>query len=767
MGLEDLTVTSNGFPGTIAFDTTYAYQISTNSPYTSHDVSFYKNSASAAATGYVAKAAATPVNWNGQDYQQFWTVNYENAFWACNGVPVPFNTTNIGMQFAPANTITYVSNTATSITLTITNCPLIIGDLVFLNEWTSSSAANSLTLNQLSGFVSACNPNTTPLATKTLTITFPNAAIATDTFVPGIVQYLTNSSDSTKDCIRWYDGDPTTTSNGWVNFCPPLSRLSFSIAEQIAAQYYLVGAKLMVPFKDRLLFLGAVIQSSTGSPIYLHDTIVYSQNGTPYYNATFSADPTLSTTVFNTILAPGNQTATVSSWWEDQTGFGGYISAGVDQPINTCSPNEDVLITGFDNLKMKVAYTSNDLIPFNFFIINSEYGDASTFSTITTDDGVFSRGTRAYTITNQNSSQRIDLEIPDQVFEINLTQNGNERFCAQRDFIKELIFFTYPSNQSQYKFPNQTLLLNYRDKSYSILYETYTTYGQFKPLTGDTWATIGNRYPTWSVWNTPWDSGDTTLLQPLVIAGNQQGFVMVRTDGTDEGQSLMIQNISGSTVTAPNHQLNVGDYIQISGCNGTIGSLVNGKIFSVANPQTNSFTLNSPLTGSGTYQGGGLIKRFSVPFIQSKQFPMDWQNGRKTRIGVQRHLFTTTANAQVQLLIYLSQDAENALNDTGVPTNSQLVSALIYSTVMYTCPESTNLGLTPANVNLNQLTTFSQSQTWHRLNTSLLGDTVQFAITLSDQQMRTVDQSGNLISQEAEIEYHGSVIDVSSSQMLV
>ena len=85
--------------------------------------------------------------------------------------------------------------------------------------------------------------------------------------------------------------------------------------------------------------------------------------------------------------------------------------------------------------------------------------------------------------------------------------------------------------------------------------------------------------------------------------------------------------------------------------------------------------------------------------------------------------------------------------------------------MLYTCPESTNLGLTPANINLQMVTAanaFQQQQIWHRMNTSLIGDTVQFGITLNDDQMR--DTSFN--SQFAEIEFHGVIIDVTPSQML-
>ena len=91
-----------------------------------------------------------------------------------------------------------------------------------------------------------------------------------------------------------------------------------------------------------------------------------------------------------------------------------------------------------------------------------------------------------------------------------------------------------------------------------------------------------------------------------MIAGNQQGFVLTRSDGTDEADSLYIKDIVGSTVDSPDHCLNIGDYIVISGAIGTVASEVNGKIFSVGVTTQNTFTLNPPLPAGLTYIGGEL-----------------------------------------------------------------------------------------------------------------------------------------------------------------
>jgi hypothetical protein len=787
MGLRDFNVSATQFPGTLAFDTVYSYLIQQTSPYSIYDVSFYKNPLAVAPynyPGYVPKTTVTPLTWNGQDYQQFWTVNYQGALWATNGINVPFNATNVGMQFKPIVTVTVTAGGPPAIVnLQITGHGLVVGDFLFINEVVTTTG-----INFQSGYVTAV------VDANNVTVEFPNATIATNG-TGGIAQYLTNRSDPTKDNIRWFDGDPTTGAVippvltghlGWVNFAPPLSQRIFSISDLSQQQYYLAGARMIVPFKDRLLFIGPVIQtSSANSQVYLQDTVIYSQNGTPYYTASYTNtpnaavdNPTSPTNVFTPVLTPINQSSTTdayvaspTAWFEDSTGFGGFIDAGFAQPILTASPNEDVIILGFSNRQARLVYSGNDIVPFNFFVINSELGSGSTFSLINMDRGVLTIGEHGIIETSQISSSRIDLDIPDQVFQFNLTSNGAQRVTAQRDFINEWVYFTYADNEVKFKFPNQTLQYNYRDGTWAIFNEAYTTYGQFRKATGYTWGTIGQIYPTWASWTTPWSAGASTLMQPKVIAGNQQGFVLERDDGTNEGNSLTIQSFTGNQITSPNHCLNEGDYIVISGALGTVGSLVNGKIFSVFNTTTNTFFIK-PSIGSGTYFGGGLIKRMYVPFVQTRQFPPAWGMARKTRLGVQQYLLSSTDKGQITLLIFLSQNpigVSAAASNNGfiVPTPGSVNNSLIYSTVLYTCAESANIGLTPANTNLQMYAdpldgSTQQQQIWHRINTSLIGDTVQLGFTMSDDQMRDPTFS----NQFEEIELHSFIIDVTPSSVL-
>jgi hypothetical protein len=725
----------------LAFDQNYAYNINTSSPYSIYDVSFYKNPTSGTYSGYTAKSAVTPTSWNGNDYQQFWSTNYEGALWVTNGVPNPFDATKVGMQFKPIVATTIVAGGPPArVNLQINAHGLVVGDFVFVNEVITTTGINLQT-----GYVD------TRTDANNVIVTFPNATIATNG-TGGIAQYLTSRSSTTIDCIRWYDGDPTngappyttlTGHKGWVNYMPPLSNAIYSISDLPQAIYYLVGARIILEFKDRLVFFGPVVQTSSGTPINLPDTIIWSENGTPYYTASFTGVVTAATTVFNAILVPDNQTAVPLAMFEDVTGFGGYKQAGIAQTITSAIRNEDVIILGFTSRQVRMIYTGNDIgsSVFDLFTINSEFGTQSTFSVITLDRGGISVGNRGIILTSQIASERIDLQIPDNVFQFNLINNGPERITAQRDFINEWIYFTYKGNESAALFPNQTLQYNYRDGTWAVFNESYTTYGPFRRVTGETWATIGNKYPTWSVWNDPWNAGTSTLLQPEVLGGNQQGFILVRDDGTDEGDSLYIQSISGSIITSPNHGLNEGDFIVITGTIGSVSSSVNGKLFQVGNVTQNTFTFNPGISAS-TYVGGGLIKRLYRPFVQTKQFPVAWGMSRKTRIGVQQYLLTTTASGQIEVQIYLSQNAASPYNfGPVIPEANSINDSLVYSDVVYTCPESTNLGLTPANTNLNLITATQQQQIWHRMSTSLLGDTVQLGFTISNEQMRTYTQT--------------------------
>lgn len=731
MGLRDYVsnTSSSLYPLTMAFDTTNAYQINqTGTPFF-YNVSYYKGT-------------NTPFVWSGADYQQFWTTNYSSALWGTNG--------KAGFNFV---TGTYTSGSGTdAITFNFksggTNfTTLIVGDMLWFNEWTSGGS----TINGLVGEVTTASG----ASSGNYVVTFTGNQTVSGS---GIAQLLT-STVAGQDGIKWYDGDPTGgtglptgTGFGWVNFAPPLTAATVSIETMSTALYYLIGATAIVPFKDRLLFFGPTIQTSSGNPMYLQDVVIWSQNGTPYYNS----------------LTPTSENYSTGAYYVDQTGLGGYISAGVSQPITTVSNNEDVLLIGFGGSrgrKTRLVFTGNDLNPFLFYNINSELPSDSTFSSVTLDKGAIDLGIYGICMTDQQSSQRIDLDIPDSVFQVQALNNGVQRVNAVRDYYKEWIYFSYPLNSSQWKFPTQSFLFNYRDNTWAIIYENYTTHGTYRQQTKNTWKSIGMKFKTWAQWREPWNSGSTSVLFPSVVAGNPQGYVVVKGQGTGESVSGVITAYTasggGMQITSTNHCVAVGDYLYITGMLGATG--INGLIGRVTSTaDANTFVIDLPAP-TGTYLGLGQFTRLSRPLLQTKQFNPYWGEGRKVRLLAQKYLMDYTADAQVTVNIYLSQDPDDAWNAGSIvpstepsPSNN----SLIYSQLMYTCPESTNIGLTAANTNLQMPTAEDQFQIWHRFNTSLIGDSVQIGITLNDAQMR------NLTYATSEITCHGIHLTVDRSQQL-
>lgn len=754
----------------LGFDTKYSYIITDNIPHQSYDVSFYKNPPSAAP--YVQKTVSTKTTWNGENYRQYLGVSYENALWVTNTVNNPFDPTKFSMQFQSITNIGSITGgPPASAIITIGTHPLVIGDWVFINEVPETGGSAVTGINHQTGYVTA-------IAATTITVAFPQATLGGSGGVTtGIVQFLTNRSTTTADCIRFLDGDPTngnaanpslTPGSGWVNFAPPLSNLDFNISEIPDDIYYLIGCQIIQPFQDRLLFIGPVVQNSSNVKLYIPDAIVYSQVGTPFYTASFTGDVTLSNTVYTPYLVPTNKTAAANAYFADVTGYGGNVAAGLDDRILSCARDEDVLILGTDKDKqLKIIYTGNDIIPFQFYTISAEYGTNSTFSAIQVEGNVISKSSKGFVITSQTESKRIDLNIPDFVFRTNLSNNGNAKVTAGRDYIKEWIYFSYPAAQFSTTYNNQTLQYNYRDGSWGVFYETFTTYGSFIVRDGRSWATIGQTFPTWNSWNEPWNSGTTTLQQPNVIGGNQQGYVLMRDDSSYEAFSLYIQGLSGNVVTSQNHGLRTGDHVYIENALGTVSTVINNKVFRVETLSANTFTLLSNTAIAGTYLGGGECRRIYNPFIQTKAFPVSWQQFRKTRLGPQLYLLNRTARSKVTLLIYLSQDFNNPYNDGPIVPNSGAANkSLVYSTTLFTCPEGTNLGLSAANANLNMQTANTSSQIWHRVNTSLIGDTVQVAITMSDEQLQEVYDNGEPINAFADIVLHGMILDVTPSMLL-
>ena len=689
MGLEDREVDRVNFPVLVGFDTRWSYEYDSSTRLW-HDTTFYKN------TG-------TPFTFHNQDYQQFWSTNYQGAMWVTNNTP--------GNHFLTVTSVIAagpLSNVTTSV-----NHNLKTGDIVWFNEMIPLPNGDDINGQSFTITVTGANTFTIPLAVS--------AGLS------GILQTLTgDGTNNTGDGIKWYDGDFTVVpTTGWVNFAPPLSQFTAANPQP----EYLLGCKIIFPFKDRLLCFGVWTANSSnlGNPVYYQNRLIYSQNGTVYYtNPVPNPNPPQPTQVVD---LPA---------WYFKTGRGGRLTAPIWEEIITLVDNEDVLLAGYETQPLKLVYTGDDILPFYYQTVSSELGSQSTFSGISMDAGSFTIGDYGIALTTQQSAQRIDLKIPDQIFDIADDNNASQRVTAIRDFRNEFIYFTYPSKGNDtIKFPNTTLLYNYRENNWALLEESYTTYGTYRRPSNFTWSNVP--YDTWSTWTTQWDFGGEGERYPNIIGGNQQGFVLMKDVGVTEDNSLGIKDFDTTLfqITSPNHGLRENDFIQINNVLGV--SNVNGATFLVQIISTSVIQLllddEQVLTPpSGVYGGNGVFKRLIRPTLQTKQFQAAWDQGRQTRFGSVRYLLDNTDDGAITATVFADQDTGRQIN------NAIINPYLIFTDIVLTSPEQ------PGQI--------AQDRIWHRQSNSFNGETIQLGITLSDAQMKNNDV------QESEITLHALVIDI-------
>jgi hypothetical protein len=236
--------------------------------------------------------------------------------------------------------------------------------------------------------------------------------------------------------------------------------------------------------------------------------------------------------------------------------------------------------------------------------------------------------------------------------------------------------------------------------------------------------------------------------------------VLVKGIGTTEALSEYISAIANdggglTQITSYNHCLTndnpntfTTDFIYIEGILGTNPATLNNNAYPVIRIiDENNFVINALFPGTG-YLGSGQFRRLSQPIFQTKQFPLYWDQGRQVRLGRQQYLLTKTTDGETTLNIYLSQDDNDPWNN---PNFAGAINGLIYTQTLFTSLEPNNL---------QSMVGEGQQQIWHRVSTSLIGDTFQVEITLNDAQMLNFDIATD------EIELHGMNFAVSPGPML-
>lgn len=512
------------------------------------------------------------------------------------------------------------------------------------------------------------------------------------------------------DPIRYWD------QSDWTDFAPILR------ADDATTPTVLTQARIIIPYKDRLVVLNTVETDTTGFNNLFPQRARWSQNGDPTIIGTVQAGPSWNV---------------VGAWADDVVGKGGYVDAYTNEQIISAEFIKDVLIVKFERSSWKLLYTGNETLPFIWQKINTELGAESTFSLIPFDKGVFSVGNVGIMTDDSINVSRIDQRIPQTVFNINNDNEGVKRVYGIRDFVNELALWTYPNSAENPTYPNKILVYNYVNQTWAIFNDSFTCFGYFQRQDDLSWETIP--YTSWNAWNTAWNSGAIQSAYPDIIGGNQQGFVEILfQDNTFNDPSLAITAIAATLagqagqITVPNHNLQSGQFIKITGIMGTGSDGLNDTIYKIIDIiDANNFTFINEDSAtmpavSGTYVGGGLVTVLNNINILTKRFSPFYDQGSQCRLGYVDFFFDKTSDGEVTVNLLLDESSSIIVNDPTLVGNVD--TGLLGDNTVLTRQESTDI---PYQAN--------QDKIWHRMYTYAIAQNFQLQITLDDHQMFSQD----------------------------
>ena len=641
-------------------DQSFAYQYASGSNY------------GAATFASLFYSSGNLCQWHGESWQLFDSEDFSNACWVSNGVA--------GMQFKQISGIAVGAST----TVTINNHGLVVNDYVWFNEVQGATQINGLT-----GLV------TSIVDVDNFVVNINSTAFSAYT-TGGIAQYLTSSEASPDaDGIRYY------INGGFVNYAPPY--IAFSTAAGAATVRYICGANIILAFKSRLIFFGVYTTSSAGDIVFDGGSIVYSSLGSPFY----------------TTLVPQNGQSSAGAFYFSPVGvYGGFISLNANENITSASLWLESVLIDFQSFKIRLLSTPSATSPFLYEYISSEYGGLNKTSALPFNNGTIGISPRGFLITNTAGCLRIDDDIPDMIYAISLQNNAYSRVIMQRDYQRELVYFTFPNARNTNIFPDTSLVFNYHDNTWAQFFESFCCYGPLLNTTSVTWASLTS---PWYTYTQSWNSFGLGQQNLYYVGGNQQGFVLERDSqsGTAAANSLAIAAINGSTLTVENHNLEAAAVISISGCIG-ITSL-NGGSYIVQSIISNSqFTINA--TATGTYLGGGLIAVQDNFVIGTKAFNFGFPDAKTISMNTVRIM--TNLNPEgvgdYSVLSFANMDTSQPVN-VATPSYSPLVLGS-----MTTAPDAAS------GFNEEQ---GMQQYAWKRTSVNTAGFTIQLFFTMTPSQM--------------------------------
>lgn len=482
---------------------------------------------------------------------------------------------------------------------------------------------------------------------------------------------LTGAPAASDDPIYFYNGAT------WADFS---AYTKFNSSQDIVT-----SAKIIVPFKNRLVLLN-VVEKAVGGPTNTHfvNRVRYSHNGSP--------------------LA-------ANAWLEPNTSYGankadgaGYIDAPTEEEIMSVAFIKDRLIVFFERSTYELVYTGNEAIPFVWQAINSTLGSEATHSTVIFDKNVITVGTTGINSCDGARMQRIDEEIPNKVYEILKTTAGTKKIVGVRDYFNEMVYWSFlkQSHSSDNSFNDSLMVYNYRTGNWSLNDDSFSAFGYLEQ-----------------------EKALTNANSKQVLCGNHQGFIsVIDSDEGSNAESLIVTNMSylspDTTLTIYNHNLRVDDYIKVQYPQG-LTDWVDGIFKVKTRVDANNIKIETD-AWTGTYTGGGIVSKVSKMEIETKDLNPYVKEGNNLYLAQVEFNIDKTTNGEVTINYNTSTSSLNMISEaeaTGANLGTSILETRPYkSGVTYLVP-------------LEEY----QDKLWHRIYIPAEGEFVKIKISLSDTQM--------------------------------
>jgi hypothetical protein len=518
-----------------------------------------------------------------------------------------------------------------------------------------------------------------------------------------VTNFNSNGTIAATDPIKYWDGA------AWNNF---------TFAYSTTANSNVYSARIIIPFKQRLLLLNTweSVNDAVNVTNFVN-RIRFCQVGSPLEANAWQQPP--------------------------QTyGKGGFIDLPTTEQIVSAQILKDRLIIFCERSTWELVATGNQVTPFVEQSINIELGVESQNSIVVFDKVLLAVGNVGIMACNALHVERIDADIPDEVFQIHDGSEGPARVQGIRDYYTEMVYWTFPNQKTNATYPNRVLVYNYSTGAWAFNDDSFTAWGYFQTTPASAGITWSQAHNTWASAHRQWSTPSSQAIFQQVVAGNQEGFVVIVDRGIGRNApALSITQLTTSgtsipgytaTLTVIDHNLLVGDYVLVENCLGITGLNTNiYRVDTVVDSNTITLLMVTSQDGSGTYTGGGTIARVSNINILTKEYNFYVDEGRNCYVAKADFLVERTSHGAITVDYYVST-AENAMVAESAPESTGGTGANVGTNVLETSPYST----VPFEA--------SQTRLWHPVYFQADGEFVQLNLYFND----TTDQrQGATLSQ--------------------